>query len=314
MLKADQSTLVELHQKNDVKPLPLFKGLVNCENIAMLVKYSLLSHYVRRDIAPLSLLLIAPSEHNKTRILLRFKHFPNTKVIESISAKPLNEFVKSQDEKQKYFHIIILDFVRTIQLKYVVAEAVLGTFLNLIDEGLQSSMFYGQEYVLKHRVQMGVISGITPDLFKKHFVKWNQSGQITRFLFCSYRYSDLTHNQIQDYISKDLPNKIDDAIVKIKKHGFKDIKIDNSDIASAVQLLSEDVTKRLRGFNVTRRAGKNEYRVYLNMEGFRLHKMLRLLIKSIAYDNERDSVNYEDLRILKGLSEYLNLPNNPKEV
>jgi hypothetical protein len=50
------------------------------------------------------------------------------------------------------------------------------------------------------------------------------------------------------------------------------------------------------------------------MQGFRLQKMLRLLAKSIAYDNGHDSVTFEDINIFKKMCELIALPDNPKEI
>jgi hypothetical protein len=295
----------------------LLDGLGKTKIIAELVKYCIVSAHVKRDIAPLSLMLIAPTENNKTRILLKFadeKRLPKVKVIENLSGKPLNKLVREQDQKQTVNHIIVLDFIRTLEAKSSVVQAVTGTLLNLVDEGCKESLYYGQRYKLKRRVQIGLITGITPPLFKKHFGRWNQNGAMTRFLFCSYRYSEATVQEIQRFIAEDLPLEVKATIAKIRNRGIQDIQINNPDIAAAIMILTEDLKKRLKTFYVKRHVGKETYKVYLDMEGFRLQKMLRLLAKSIAYDAGRNEVNYEDLAKLRELVEFIHLPDNPKEI
>jgi hypothetical protein len=214
--------------------LPLYDDrLYNTKKIAKLVKYCLISTFTKTTLAPLSLFLIAPTESNKTKILLLLKKFPYTETIENLSAKPLNKLIAKQEKQQEIFHIIILDFIRLLQQKSKTCDAVISTLLNLTEEGSQESLFYGQEYKLKRRIKIGIITGITPQLFKKHFAKWNENGAMTRWFFCSYLYSNDTKNTIKTFISKNLPYMVDDVIVKVKKHGRKEIPI-NQDIARAL--------------------------------------------------------------------------------
>ncbi len=295
--------------------LPVYDDrLYNTRKIAMLVKYCLISQSIKTDLAPLSLFLIAGTESNKTKILLKFQKFPSTKTIENLSAKPLNELIAEQEKQQEIFHIIILDFIRLLQQKSKTCDAVISTLLNLTEEGSKESMFFGQEYKLDKRIKMGIITGITPLLFRKHFAKWNENGAMTRWLFCSYYYTKETQNTIKTFISKDLPYMVSDIIVKVKKHGKKDIPI-NPDISSAIRLLSDEVEAKLKTFYVTRIHGKNRTKIYLEIQGFRLQKMLRLLIQCIAYDNGHfEGVNYQDLEILKEMADLIRLPDKPKGI
>jgi hypothetical protein len=280
----------------------------------MLVKYVLISMLIQTDLAPLSLFLIAPTESNKTRILLLFKKFPHVKTLDNMSAKPLNDLIAKQEHRQNVFHLIILDFIRLLQQKGKTADAVIGTLLNLTEEGAQESAFFGQEYKLKNRLKMGILTGITPALFRKHFAKWNENGAMTRWLFCSYRYSSTTIEAVKTYISKNLPYMVADVITRVKQYGKRSIPI-NPDISAGIRLLSDQVEERLKTFYVIRMHGSNITKIYLEMQGFRLQKMLRLLIQCIAYDRGRfDGVNYEDLEELKRMCDLIRLPDNPKEI
>lgn len=150
--------------RSELLPNSIDDKLFNTRKIAMLVKYVLISQFIKTVLAPLSLFLIAPTESNKTRILLLFKNFPHVKTVENLSAKPLNDLIAKQEHRQNVFAIIILDFIRLLQQKSKTCEAVVSTLLNLTEEGAQESLFFGQEYRLKRRVQMGILTGITPPL------------------------------------------------------------------------------------------------------------------------------------------------------
>lgn len=284
------------------------------QNVVEIIKYALISTHIKKDISPLSIMLIAPPEQNKTRILLQFSKIPWAETVENISAKPLDQLIVKQDKhKQKMYDIIILDFIRTLQHKPVVVDALSGTLLNLIDEGCKTSIYYGQEFRLKHRIQMGIITGITPPLFRKHFSKWNENGFITRFLPVSYEYSESTKNEVMNYIAHEVPTIINKTIITIENRGFRDIQI-NDEIASGILFYTDILVKRLKTFYVVSRHGLTSHKVYLDMQGFRLQKMLRLFAKSIAYYNQHDSVTFEDLNTFKTLCELIALPDNPKEI
>lgn len=306
----------ELAQKHPTDSALPQTDLYKVEKITSLIKYAIISSQITEEPkqAPLSTWLIAETEHNKTRILLKFRKAPYTLMVENLSEKPLNELLKEQDKKQTVHHLIILDFERILAHKHTTVKAVFGTLLNLLDEGCKTSLFYGQSYQLKHRIQMGVITAVTPEIFRKHFGVWNQDGTLTRIIPITYEYTDSTRMEINRYIAQTLPVLVDNTTAKIKRRGHQKIEINNPDIASAIQFFADQVTERLRKFYVARRTKNGIYRVGFNIVGFRMHKMLRLLAKSIAYDRGRNEVNYEDLSELKEFCSFIGLPNEPKLV
>jgi len=294
----------------------ILDDLYKTKQIVKIVKYSIISAQIKEEppSAPLSPWLIAPTEHNKTRILLKFLKAPHTATIENLSNKPLNRLIREQDKKQTVYHLIVLDLERALANRYSVVQSVFGTLLNLLDEGVQMSLYYGQTYHLKHRIRMGVMTGLTPQIFKEHFGTWNKTGHLTRILPISWKYSESTRNDINRYIRQELPKIVDETTATIKKRGKQTVTINNPDIASGIQVLSEQLTERLRKFHVIRQTKYGKYKISFNIEGFRLHKMLRLLAKAIAYDKGRNEVNYEDFLELRELCDFIRLPDNPKEI
>jgi hypothetical protein len=59
---------------------------------------------------------------------------------------------------------------------------------------------------------------------------------------------------------------------------------------------------------------KIRYKIYMDLQGFRLLKQMRLLAQSIAFDKRLDEVNYECLSELKSLLEYISMPSDPKVI
>jgi hypothetical protein len=298
-----------------VAPVSMVNKIHKTEAIAKILKVAIASAYIKKgDEPPISVMLIAPSEDNKTRLLLLFQKMRGIATVENISPKPLSDLIKEQDDKQKIFHIIILDFNRTLSQKSVVNKALVGTLLNLTDEGVQHSLYYGQKFHLKHRIQIAILTGIIPDIFKKHFVYWLHIGATTRFLWVAYDYNETTEKEIKHSISLNRPQYVNPEITKFKYRGKQEIVLDNPDIQSAINILTDKINDRYKTFYVVRTVGKTQYRVYFNAKGFRLEKTLILFIKTLAYLRGDNKVNYQDLEELQRLSDYFRLPNNPKEI
>jgi len=242
-----------------------------------------------------------------------FRDFSNVDYEENISSKPLTDIIIRQDGKQTIKFFIVKDFIRIHNQKTPVSNAVEATLLNLTDEGVKDNSFYKQEYHLKNTIKIGIVTAIIPDVFRLRFRKWNQEGALTRWLFCSYEYTEETKRRIKDSIDDETPKKIDPKITKCKYRGQRKVTI-SKEIAFYIRNLSEEVENRLKQYYTVYRHGNKNIRIYLEMEGFRLLKMIRLLAKSIAYDKERDYVNTDDLIILREICDYIRLPNDPKRV
>lgn len=281
-------------------------------HLEKLVKYAVITGFLRRSTAPLSLMLIAPPESNKTSILKQFESVKNVKYTIDLSSKPLISFLKGAS-KDKFYHIIVPDFIKVVTHRYTTASSVITTLNSAIEEGIRTSMFYGQEIDLKKNVKIGLITSMTPDVYKAQFKAWNEIGWLTRFLTVSYKYSNETRLEIMKLICGDGEEPLDDTLSKIRKKGQKNITI-SRDISEGIMLFADNMIGRLREYFVITYRGDMRQKVYMDIQGFRLLKQLRLLAKAIAYDHGRDAVNYEDLAELKLLLEYVNMPDNPKEV
>lgn len=283
------------------------------ENIEKLVRYAIISGFIKRDISPISLMLIAKPEHNKTSILKTFENMKNVYYTTDLSPKPLIEFLKRVDAGENYHHIIVPDFIKVVVHNKITAHSTVTTLNAMIEEGIQNSNYYGQEIHLKNNIRCGLITSITPELYKQQFKVWNDMGFLTRFLPVAYEYSDETRFKIMQMIQGNGGGDLDSDIGKIKKAGQKNITIDN-DVAAGIALFVDDLVTRLNNFEVTMYYGDVRQKVRMNIQGFRLHKQLRLLAKAIAFDRKLDHVNYECIAELRELISYLSTPNTPKIV
>lgn len=279
--------------------------------IKRILRYAIMSGNVvdDLDVAPLSVMLIAPPESNKTRILRCFGELKFVKYVTDMSAKPLIEFLKDA-VNGKYTHIIIPDFIKVVSHNKNVVDAVISTLNALIEEGIQKSMFYGQEIELPKNVRCGILTSITPSLYAEHFKGWNDIGFVTRFLPISYTYSDVTIENIMNMInSRNNGHSIEPEKIRFltKK---KKIDIDD-DVRPELKSIAIDITKRLKEYRIAYFRGKRRLFSQMDLRGFRLLKKITLLSKAIALDRGLASVNMSCIEELRVLSKYITLPNNP---
>jgi hypothetical protein len=293
-------------------------------DIERLIRYVLLSGYIRTEQAPLSLMLVAPPESNKTSMLKAYENFPGVFYVVDLSGKPLSALLKDIDKTpDKWHHLIIPDYIKLKHHNATVVAAVEATINALIEEGVKKSLYFGQEIDLSNNIKMGLISSTTPDIFKQSFEGWNKIGMTSRMLYVCYEYSEDTVKSINNAIKKTLKivkkhskndsayekntsftRKIDKAVKKNRV--FIDIP-DN--ISEAIAIYAEELVKELKAFYVETWRGKVMHRVFYDIQGFRLHKMLRLLSQSIAFDKNLEAVDENCLDELKNMLKYIKMPD-----
>lgn len=287
------------------------------ERIERLVKYAIITGVIKRDenVAPLSLMLVAPPEHNKTRILQQFEACKNVRFASDISGKPLMAFLKEARDK-KISHILIPDFIKVMGHNYNVVAAVVRTMNAMMEEGIQHNMFYGQEIDLGTKVQCGLVTSMTPGSYLQQFKSWYDIGLLSRFLTVSYEYSDETRIAISKIISGRTPDGYvphDKKCNVIKMGGPKNIKIP-PEAADVILSYSDDLVSRLKTFKIEVFNNGLAQELQLELQGFRQHKQLRSLARAIAYDKGFTEVNSECLTELKDLMIYIGMPDLPKMI
>lgn len=287
---------------------------MDINNFKKIIKYVLATAFIEpmeKDAyyCPVNVLLIAPAECGKTRLL---KGFWAKKTLEcmDLSPKVITTTIVPKLESQEVRYLIIPDMIQILGHKRVTSGATIGFLNALIEEGVKDNNFYGLEFHLKNIVTCGLMTAITTDEFYSNLRKWNAIGFLHRFLPISYNYSNQTLKLIHDEISsgrmfreiEDLTNSLPNKDKKIK------ISIPRN-FASDIQVLVYRITER---FNKMFYMYGNR-KVYLDIKGFRLHDRLRQLTRAICYiesKGKRKEVNSEDIKILYSIENLINMPNS----
>lgn len=289
------------------------------DKIGELIKYALLTGYVDGDV-PLSIMLISPPEHAKTSIISSVS-CPDTIRTLDFSPKTFVSTIIPKIKNDRVHHVIIPDFIKITSHKESTVIGVV-TYLNAaLEEGLTSSMFFGQEFNLIEPLKFGLISSITPEFFQKMFRHWNDIGFITRFLPISYKYSNETvvqiHNAVANSKMETLIKKIDvlDGVNDEYSNNSNKVKVQiGKEQAAYISLIAQDIAKRIETYSVI--SFHNGVRKYIkpNMKGFRLHRQMRMLVSAIALSKNKTSVEFTDINEMKQIIEFVGFPNTAKEV
>lgn len=287
---------------------------MNPQNFKNLMKYTIATAFVEPSekgayYCPANVLLIAPAECGKTRIL---KGIWAKKVLETmdLSSKLIAEKLVPQLESDEIRYIVIPDLIQLLGHKKTTAGSTIGFLNAVIEEGVKDNTFYGLEFHLKNTVNCGLLTAITTAEFYGNLRKWNAIGFLHRFLPVSYNYSEKTLREIHNEIaSGKLFREVEDLSAKLP-HKNKRVKVSiPKDFADDIQLLVYRIVER---FNKMYYMYGNR-KVFLDIKGFRLHDRLRQLARAICYiegKGKRREVNSTDIKILYELEGLFNLPNS----
>jgi hypothetical protein len=284
--------------------------MINTEKIEELIDLTITSGYVKDNEAPISLILIANPESGKSKMLEQIKNKHSIEVSD-ISSKGITDVIIPLLEKNKLHHIIVPDFIKVISHKTTTTDATMAFFNSIMEEGIKRSIYFGQLIQLRKKQKCGLITSITFDYYYKIFRKWHDIGFLSRFLPVSFTYSQNTIDRINHAIAR---NEKYETIHDTKTIVKQNINIPN-DISDKLNFLLTEIVSRQKkdSIRVKTRGGKIKT-YHIELYGFRLHKQLRKLLKSIALKEGRDTVNWSDMSKLQTIIDYIRLPKNPKEL
>jgi len=286
------------------------------ESVEKLVKYALLTGFVKSSEAPLSLMLISPPESAKTSILRSFYCLGALEVMD-LSPKPLCDVILPKIKNEHIHHIIIPDLIKVLAHKIATVNGTVAMLNAMIEEGVKQGMFYGQSFSFDEPIRVGIITSVTPEFFHKFFRDWNDMGFASRFIPVSYKYSDeliaKIHKIIKEHSIYEIEVSDISKGIRGAKNGNKiDISIEENAAAWA-ELKAQEIAKKISTYRIPVRVqgGHIKY-IQPNLMGFRLHKQIRLLVKAIALSKKKREADMTDIAELNTLLEYIGYPNQPK--
>lgn len=241
-----------------------------------------------------SLMIVANPESGKTDKLMTYKDNIGVKTLTDFTAYGVRRDLIEKIREGKIKFLFIPDMIKIIGKNQSVSNDALTLINSLIEEGYATSATYHEKFEEgKIPAKCGIISSITPEFMKKRTSIVSSTGFMSRFLCLEFEYSSPDVKKIIDYGFSDESTE-DEKPIKVPVSGnLMEVKI-NSDNLDLREVKNEI-------YKITSELNKKNIILY----GFRLTKMLNMLMKANAFIRNDNKVTQEDVDKIHSLMKHI---------
>ncbi len=250
----------------------------------------------------LSGILIAPSDAGKSALLL--SHLPpGARVLDDFTSASLYNLCS---EKPRAEWIVVPDLNALIAHKPSVANLTMANLLSLLGEGTTEILGPDGAKVKVSDdgkpIKLGIITGITPDMFISKRFRWRATGFLRRLIPIHYTYGAETQSIIQDSIRLGDTKSpyIRAEMVKIPKP--KRVTIEGK-IAREIQHLAESAIRYQLRWGGKDSEDSRSVRAF--DLPFSVHKTFRRYAQVHARINGRLAVKSTDIEALRDFAKFV---------
>lgn len=239
---------------------------------------------------PISVMILAPPEHGKTEIIMKFALVEVVKIISDFNSYQFADFASEYQAKQKST-IMIPDFLKVIRKKHATQAHSLGILNAIMEEGWIGKLPLGQ--TITEPIQANLITALTQNEIRDKRHKWQDTGFMSRFLPLSYGYTDDTKDEIRSYIRNRMYQK-DEPI---------SLKMDMSKVNIA---MPPEIARKVEHLTLSTMAKISRR----DLTGFRLQKQLQVLCMASALSAGKTMADDNDFNAVKEISRFINFDFN----
>ena len=244
------------------------------------------SIYVKGE-TPLSLLLIADTDHGKSNLILNYIPDVDHLSVERLSDVSAMGIYRAVKDKVDPVAIVIPDFHAVLSHRASVTEGTLNALMTLLQDGaLKISVGPGEPIEL-HGKRASLITAMTPGILNGRAGRWRKLGFLRRLLPVHYAYSDQT--------AKLIHNSIRSGEYHVKLPRFK-LAVNTTQIVLIPRPLDEQIQNLAEVVSIQ-----------LENRGFTAHKFFRVYAQARALMHSRNKVNEQDVKELVAFSRFCNL-------
>lgn len=265
------------------------------EDLEEHIRTVLMTDFIKKA-TPVSTLIVAPPERNKSNTVIKFKG----KTILTLNDLTAYGLMKELEQKTKngkcqLGHLIIPDLTRLTARSRSVRKELITTLQILMAEGMEGIHTYNIEIRFKKPLKLGLITCITRRDLRDHRTVWSKIGFLSRLIPFSFDYDEQMKLNILKFINKEQTPKRN--LLKIKKRAAQTIVVPEE-----IQLRLETDARRM-AFNLEQFCGTPiEDRAF----GARALNQLSAYIKAIALRTGETEVNNQHYERFKQLFHYFN--------
>ncbi len=288
-----------------VKTAPT-QSLIGLEPVIEIVNVALLTSFIENAI-PISVMLVAQSGAGKTQTLKRFDA-PFIHKTNDVTSSGLWALLKS-DKDEKLSHICLEDFNPVLSHKSSVSSLTIASLLSVMADGMMRLDDGREVKELKHR-PLGIITGVTPEMFQTHLEKWQGLGFVRRFLPIHYAYNPNTISAAQKAVKSGKINGKSLPPIKLIEPKQKVNPIIPDNFATEIEMQSVYLGNHL-GVNVMiqKEQGQPWKRTFVGgvpVLPMAPHIILRTMAQARALKNGRGKVDESDIIFIRSLVGFAN--------
>jgi len=285
--------------------------MINVEDIKKLLECAILTGYVKDDIS-VSIFMIAKPETGKSELIKTMRDYPNTYYTNELSFKGCIDYILPEVENNRVTHILIPDFINIISHRRA-SETLIPLLGSLMAEGVKDLKFFGSKKEYPKPIYAGLITGITKEEFDKRIIYWRNIGFLTRTIVITFAYSESTRIKIHEFIRKGNGILREMISKDFSEYRQKSLVVEiPEEIALNIEMLAITLTNNNSFYVLNTRDDSGymkNFQLNLKNYGFRLHNLLRSLIKGICLYNsngKRRVVDKEDYDTLIQFVKFIN--------
>lgn len=239
---------------------------------------------------PVSAMLVARFESGKTSVLGQFMGAKGTLYMNDVTEYGLIKRYLDPLSKGEIKHIIIPDFIKSINRKKTTVDTLITFFNSLIEEGIVNISTYALNLELKKPIRSALLTSIAVEDFTRMQRRLAAIGFLSRFMILSYDYDKKYIKEILREIAQSRGEWSEEKL----KLPSSEVRVNiPSNLAEQMIPRAEEIGERLRAY------------------GFRALHMMMSLAKASALSDKRDEVNLDDVvRVLRLSEDYLGLRYN----
>jgi len=166
---------------------------------------------------PISAVLVADSGTAKSKVLKQVNGNDGIHLTDSFSSQGLFQLMQA-DPTNKIRFIVMPDLNPTLSRQQKTVTATVANLLTLTMDGTCRIDDGRQEKLLQHK-PIGLLSGVTPDIFKTQSKRWFSLGLTRRIIPLFYEYTSETERKLLDIVSEGKITSSDFPPLKIELNG-----------------------------------------------------------------------------------------------
>jgi len=261
-------------------------NMILIDTLAECIKTCYQSVFVKNEV-PLSLLLLAETDHGKSQLILNYCPHVEHLQVERLTDTSSMGLYKAVKDKSDPVMLVIPDFHAVISHRASVTEGTLNALMTLLQDGAMKVSVGPNEPIELKGKRASLLTAMTPGMLLGRAGRWRRLGFLRRLVPVYYTYSEATAMKIHKSIKDGEYHRILPSF-KLPVTTPQIVQIPKP-IDTEIERLAVTISARLEN------------------RGFTVHKFFRVYCQARALLHGRNRVTDREFKELEKFSQFVNL-------